>query len=88
MTGRSGVRARFLCASTSASGTSARRSSSSRASIFLTSCEVRKPSKKWRKGTRDSRVAAWAIAARSWASCTEPEARRAKPICRQAMTSE
>ena len=33
-------------------------------------------------------MAAWEIAARSCASCTDPEAKRAKPIWRQAMTSE
>ena len=65
-----------------------RRSSSLSSSIFASSCEVRKPSKKCRKGTRDSRVAACAIAARSWASCTEFEQRSAKPVCRQAITSE
>ena len=37
---------------------------------------------------RASSVAAWATSARSWASCTEPEHSIAKPICRQAMTSE
>jgi hypothetical protein len=49
---------------------------------------VRKPSKKWRNGTREASVAAWAIAAKSWASCTEPDASIAKPVWRQAMTSE
>ena len=33
-------------------------------------------------------VAACAMAAKSWASCTEPEASRAKPVCRHAITSE
>ncbi len=37
---------------------------------------------------RERRVAACAMAARSWASWTEPEASRAKPVCRQAITSE
>ena len=46
-------------ASSSRSGCAGRRRSS--ASIFATSCEVRKPSKKCRNGTRDSSVAAWAI---------------------------
>jgi hypothetical protein len=40
------------------------------------------------KGTRERRVAAWAIKAQSWASWTELEASRAKPVCRQAMTSD
>ena len=48
----SGPRARR--ASTSSSRISARRSSSSSTSILLISCEVRKPSKKCRNGTRDS----------------------------------
>ena len=34
-------------------------------SILFTSCEERKPSKKWRNGTRASSVAAWATIARS-----------------------
>ena len=37
---------------------------------------------------REASVAAWAIAAKSWASWTEPEPSIAKPVCRQAMTSE
>ena len=57
-------------------------------SIFASSCDVRKPSKKWRNGIRAPSVAMWAIAARSCASWTEAEARRAKPVGRQAMTSE
>ena len=44
------------------------------------SCEVRKPSKKCTNGTRDSSVAICAIAARSWASCTEADASCAKPV--------
>jgi hypothetical protein len=65
-----------------------RRSSSLKDSILATSCDVRKPSKKCRKGTREARVAAWATAAMSWASWTEFEARKAKPVWRQAITSE
>jgi hypothetical protein len=49
---------------------------------------VRKPSKKWIKGTRASRVAACAISARSCASCTELEQSWAKPVARVAITSE
>ena len=37
---------------------------------------------------RDASVAACAMAAKSCASWTEPEASIAKPVCRQAMTSE
>ena len=69
MKGRSGDSARWRCARTSSSGTSARRSSSESSSIVLSSCEVRKPSKKCTNGTRVESVAAWATAARSCASC-------------------
>ena len=62
--------------------------SSAISNALLTSCEVRNPSKKWRNGTRDSRVAMWAISARSAASCTEPEESMAYPVERQAMMSE
>jgi len=65
-----------------------RRSSSVSFSILATSCEVRNPSKKCRKGTRARSVAECATAARSCASCTDPEASRAKPVWRQAITSE
>ena len=54
---------------------------------LLTSCEVRKPSKKWMKGMRDSSVAAWAISAMSCASCTELEQSWAKPVGSTAITS-
>ena len=54
---------------------------------FWTSCDVRKPSKKWMKGTLAFRVAALPTKARSWASWTEFEARSANPVCRTAMTS-
>jgi hypothetical protein len=54
----------------------------------LTSCEVRNPSKKCRKGTRVDSVAAWAIKAASCASCTEPDESKAKPVVRVVMTSE
>ena len=57
-------------------------------SIFCTSWEVRKPSKKCMNGTRDSSVAACATSARSCASCTSEEAIIAMPVWRQAMTSE
>jgi hypothetical protein len=38
-------------------------------------------------GTRVLSVAAWAISARSWASCTEFDASSEKPVARTAMTS-
>ena len=56
--------------------------------IFASSWEVRKPSKKWRKGTRAFKVAAWAIRAKSWASWTELAASMAQPVVRACMTSE
>ena len=58
------------------------------ASIFWISCEVRKPSKKWRNGTEALMVDRCAISAMSVASCTELEASIANPVWRQAMTSE
>ncbi len=48
---------------------------------------MRKPSKKWRNGIRLSSVAACAIRAKSWASCTEFEASIAQPVVRVAITS-
>ncbi len=54
---------------------------------MFTSCDVRKPSKKWRNGTLLSSVAIWATAAMSWASCTEFEASSAHPVPRVAITS-
>ena len=65
----------------------ARTSSSVSCSILFTSCEMRKPSKKWRKGTRASSVAAWAIRAMSCASCTDAAESIAQPVERQAITS-
>ncbi len=88
MNGRSGESARRRWAATSSSSISARRSSSESFSIFATSCEVRNPSKKWRKGTRASRVAIVEIAAMSCASCTDEEQSIAKPVVRAAITSE
>ena len=55
---------------------------------MFSSCEVRKPSKKCRNGTRVSSVAACAISARSCASWTDAEPSSAKPVCRTAITSE
>ena len=72
---------------TSSSRTSARMSSSSSTAILLISCEVRKPSKKWRNGIRARSVAACAISAKSCASCTEPAASIAQPVVRACMTS-
>ena len=54
---------------------------------MFTSCEVRKPSKKWRNGTRERSVAAWATSAKSWASWTEPAASIAQPVARACITS-
>ena len=72
---------------TSLSRTSARRSSCSSSAILSISCDVRNPSKKWRNGTRDRSVAAWATSAKSCASCTEPAASIAQPVVRACMTS-
>lgn len=55
--------------------------------MVFNSWEVRNPSKKWRNGTRDRNVAAWATSAKSWASCTELDARSANPVVRAAITS-
>ena len=71
MVGRSGESARARWAPTSSSVTSARMTSSESGSTFITSCEVRKPSKKCMNGTRASSEAAWAIRAKSMTSCTE-----------------
>ena len=87
-TGCSGDSARSWCAATASGSSRARRVSLSIAAIFWISCEVRNPSKKCRNGTLDSAVAACAMAARSWASCGEPEASIAKPLWRTAITSE
>ena len=78
-TGWSGVSARARCAATASASISPRRSSSPRIAILETSCEVRKPSKKCRNGMRVSRVAACAMAARSCASWTDPDASSATP---------
>ena len=87
VTGASGLRARERKFSRAFSLTMAFRSASSMASIFWISCEVRNPSKKCRKGTEALIAERCATAARSWASCTEPEASIAKPVWRQAITS-
>ena len=55
--------------------------------MLWTSCDVRKPSKKWRKGTRARSVAMWATTAISWASCTEADESIAHPVVRTCMTS-
>ena len=64
-----------------------RMTSSSTSSIFDTSCEVRNPSKKCRNGIRLSSVAAWAISAKSIASCTLAELSMANPVVRASITS-
>ena len=86
-TGASGVMPRLRNARTSSSRTSARMSSSSSTAILLISCEVRKPSKKWRNGTRARSVAACATSAKSCASWTEPAASIAQPVVRACITS-
>ena len=85
--GCSGSRARARKASTYLSSIISRIVSIGISSIFWTSCEVRKPSKKWRNGTRLSSVDAWATIAMSCASCTELEQSIAKPVWRHAITS-
>ena len=87
MTGFSGERPRARWAATAFSSISARRSSSPRQLIFITSCDVRKPSKKWMNGTRASSVAAVAIAAKSCVSCTDEAQSIAQPAGRAAITS-
>ena len=57
-------------------------------SIFWTSWDVLKPSKKCIKGILDSSVAAWEMRAKSIASCTFWEHNMAKPVERAAITSE
>ncbi len=71
----------------SSSGARALRSSSPSTLMLCTSCEVRNPSKKWRKGRRARSAATWATRARSWASWTEAEASIAQPVVRACMTS-
>jgi hypothetical protein len=87
-TGRFGFNARSRWAEIRFSSTTRRITSSSIISILATSCDVLNPSKKWRNGTRDSRVARWETNAMSWASWTEAEASMANPVCRAAITSE
>ena len=86
-TGASEVMPRARKASTSASRTSARRSSGSRTAILLTSWLVRKPSKKWRNGTRLRSDATCATSAKSCASWTDPAASIAQPVLRACITS-
>jgi hypothetical protein len=57
-------------------------------SILFSSCELRNPSKKCRKGTRARSVADWAMSAKSCASWMLLEQSRAQPVERVAMTSE
>src|ERR1019366_3556522 len=81
----SGLSARARCARTRSSSIIARISASPSTLTVLISCEVRKPSKKCTKGTRDRSVAACAISAASCASWTEPDDNRAKPVVRGDM---
>mmetsp|Transcript_67073 Transcript_67073/g.194152 ORF Transcript_67073/g.194152 Transcript_67073/m.194152 type:complete len:208 (-) Transcript_67073:332-955(-) len=55
--------------------------------IFMISCEVRKPSKAWTKGTRERSVAMCAARAKSKVSCTVFAKRIAKPVDLTCMTS-
>jgi hypothetical protein len=86
-TGASGVIARDLKARTSSPGSSARTSSSASTSILSTSWDVRNPSKKWRNGTRERRLATCATSAKSCASWTELAASIAHPVVRACITS-
>ena len=88
MTGRSGERPLILWAATRLSSIMARMSSKLSSSIFWISWDVLKPSKKWRKGILDSRVAAWAIRAKSMLSWTFREQSMAKPVDLTPITSE
>ncbi len=72
---------------TSSSRISAAMSASSSNAILAISCDVRKPSKKCRNGTRDRNVAAWDTSAKSCASCTEPAESIAQPVLRACITS-
>ena len=87
MEGFSGVRPRERCARTRSSGIIFFIVAYGISSTFCTSWEVRKPSKKWTKGTRALSVAEWAISAKSMTSWTLLEARRAQPVWRAAITS-
>ena len=88
ITGRSGLRARLRKASTASMSTMSARSSLSQMAIFWISWEVRKPSKKLIKGTRPLMAARWATAPRSMTSWGLDSHSMAKPVWRQAMTSE
>ena len=65
MKGRSGDNPRARWARTRPSSIIDCKSESERMQIFATSCDVRKPSKKWTNGTRDWSVATWAMSAKS-----------------------
>ncbi len=56
--------------------------------MVFTSCDVRKPSKKCRNGTRLRSVAAWDTRAKSCASWTEDAHSIAHPVMRALITSE
>ena len=87
MNGLAGLSARARCSITSSRGMNRLSSSSVSLVRVLSSCEVRKPSKKCTIGSRVRSVAECATAAMSWASCTEAELSRQTPVCRTAMTS-
>ncbi len=56
-------------------------------SIFWISWEVLKPSKKCKNGTEALIAERCATSARSITSCTDADAKRAKPVCLVAITS-
>ena len=87
VTGCSGFRARARKAFKASRSSSDVSEASSMSSIFWISCEVRKPSKKCRNGTRAFRATRCATPARSITSCTDDVASMAKPVWRVAMTS-
>ena len=87
VTGCSGLSARRRNSASASRSSIAVRAASSISSIFWISCEVRKPSKKCRNGTRDLSVTMCATPARSITSCTDEVASMANPVWRVAMTS-
>ena len=87
ITGAFGFNARARNSANACWSISGAKSSFSNASIFWISCDVRNPSKKLTKGTRDLMVAKCATPAKSITSWTEPSANIAKPVWRHAITS-
>ena len=87
VTGCSGLSAAARKAFSASRSSIAVRAASSISSIFWISCDVRKPSKKCRNGTRALSETMWAMPARSITSCTDEVASMAKPVWRVAITS-